>query len=258
MKFEFWLIPLFLIASLLHGIAGMGFPLITIGALSSPYGLTDAIIIVLIPTAVLNLIAWLFGGGSVWHNFTYYLKKYWSLTLVSVLGSALGAYLLLVVNSAYLMLSLAVAVLWYAITSLMGKKIILPNTLSSMIIIGFVAGVIGGATNAMSSVLLMYLLSISDDKLTIIKLGNLCYFVNKLVQAAVLKDVVLTVEAETWGVIGVLTVLSVAGIVIGGKLGNFLPKEKFRLLILVILLLLGLKVGHQGVDMLWLSAGEQV
>lgn len=57
MKFEYWLIPLFVIASILHGIAGMGFPLITIGALSGVYGLTNATVLVLVPTAVLNLIA---------------------------------------------------------------------------------------------------------------------------------------------------------------------------------------------------------
>lgn len=50
--------------------------------------------------------------------------------------------------------------------------------------------------------------------------------------------------------IGVLTVLSVVGIIIGGRLGGYLPKDKFRLMILVILLLLGIKVGWQGISML--------
>ncbi|MDO4450171.1 MAG: sulfite exporter TauE/SafE family protein [Moraxella sp.] len=248
MKFELWLIPLFIIASLLHGIAGMGFPLITIGALSGVYGLTTAIVLVLVPTAVLNFIAWVGGSGGVWHNATFYLKKYWSLVLVSILGSALGAYLLLVVNSAYLMLALAVVVLWYAVTSLMGKKITLPNTTTSLIVIGFVAGVVGGATNAMSSVLLMYLLSMTDDKDTIIKVGNLCYFVNKIVQAIVLKEVLLEVPVQTWTMIIGLTVLSVLGIVIGARLGKRLPSAKFRTLILWVLVGLGVKVGWQGVQ----------
>ena len=252
MKFELWLIPLFLIASVLHGIAGMGFPLITIGALSGVYGLTNAIILVLVPTATLNLIAWLGGRGGAWHNLCFYLKKYWLLVAVSVLGSALGAYLLLVVNSAYLMLALSAVVLWYAIISLMGKKIVLPNTALSLVSIGFVAGVVGGATNAMSSVLLMYLLSMTDDKDTIIKVGNLCYFVNKLVQVIVLKDIILAVEPSTWGLIIALTVLSVVGIVIGAKLGKRLPSDKFRTLILWVLIGLGIKVGWQGLQGIWL------
>ncbi|UNU73718.1 sulfite exporter TauE/SafE family protein [Moraxella nasovis] len=249
MKFELWLIPLFIIASVLHGIAGMGFPLITIGALSG-YGLTYAIILVLVPTAVLNLVAWLGGDGGICHNFCFYLKKYLPLVMLSVLGSAMGAYLLLVVNSAYLMLALSVVVLWYAITSLLGKKIVLPNTTASLIIMALIAGVVGGATNAMSSVLLMYLLSMTDDKMTIIKVGNLCYFVNKLVQVIVLKDIIMTVPMATWGVIGLLTVLSVVGILVGGRVGGYLPTDKFRLLILLILLLLGIKVGWQGINML--------
>ena len=64
------------------------------------------------------------------------------------------------------------------------------------------------------------------------------------------KDISVTVPVQTWGVIGVLTVLSVVGIIIGGRLGGYLPKDKFRLMILVILLLLGIKVGWQGISML--------
>ncbi|STZ10013.1 Sulfite exporter TauE/SafE [Moraxella caviae] len=247
---DVWIVLLFAVAAILHGVAGMGFPLITIGALSAPYGLTEAIIIVLVPTAMLNLIAWLGGAGGMGYNFRHYLKKYWALVLVSIIGSALGAYLLLIVNTAYLLLALAVVVLWYAITSLLGKKIVLPDTVPSLIGIGFIAGVIGGATNAMSSVLLMYLLSLSDDKNVIIKVGNLCYFVNKLVQVIVLKDVIATVSATTWGVIGLLTVISVAGIMLGAKFSKRLPSDKFRLLILWVLIGLGLKVGWQGVQML--------
>lgn len=253
MKFEWWLIPLFVIASVLHGIAGMGFPLITIGALSGIYGLTASVVLVLVPTAVLNLMAWVGGQGGIWHNVTFYLKQYWLLILVSVIGSALGAYLLLIVNTAYLMLALALVVLWYAITSLLGKKITLPNTLSSLVIVGFIAGVIGGATNAMSSVLLMYLLSMSDDKYTIIKVGNLCYFVNKLVQAVILKDMILSISTSQWLLILALTVLSVIGIMVGGRIGKSLPAHKFRLLILWVLIGLGLKVGYQGIKLLFLT-----
>lgn len=150
---------------------------------------------------------------------------------------------MLVVNQAYLMLALGVIVLWYAITSLLGKKITLPNTTISLITIGFIASVVGGATNAISSVLLMYLLSMTDDKETIIKVGNLCYFVNKLVQVIVLKDVILAVESSTWLVILGLTVLSVVGILLGVKWGKRLPSDKFRTLILWVLVGLGLKVG---------------
>ncbi|WP_066804873.1 sulfite exporter TauE/SafE family protein [Moraxella oblonga] len=247
MKFELWLIPLFLIASLLHGIAGMGFPLITIGALSGVYGLTNAVVLVLVPTAVLNLMAWVGGTGGVWHNTTFYLKKYLPLVIVSILGSALGAYLLLVVNASYLMLALSLVVLWYATSSLLGKKITLPDTTLSLVVIGFIAGVVGGATNAMSSVLLMYLLSMTDDKTVIIKVGNLCYFVNKIVQAIVLKEVLLQVPTQTWTMIIGLTVLSVLGIIIGARLGKRLPSAHFRTLILWVLVGLGIKVGWQGV-----------
>lgn len=238
---DVWLVALFAVAALLHGVAGMGFPLLTVGVLSGTHGLAWAVLMVLVPTAMINLWAWLFGGG-IWHNLTHYIRRYWALVLVSVVGSALGAYLLLVVDAVYLTLVLSLTVLWYAISSLMGRSWILPNTLTCLVVVGFLAGVIGGATNAMSSVLLMYLLSLTNDRLTIIKLSNLCYFANKLVQMVVFAPMLAQIPLAQWGVIGVLTVLALGFLVIGVWLSGYLPKPKFRLLILWVLFGLGLKL----------------
>lgn len=243
---HWWLFVVFALAALLHGVAGMGFPLLTIGMLSGSYGLMNAVILVLVPTAVLNLMAWL--SGDIKYNFIHYLKTYWPLVVVSLLGSALGSYLLLVVDSAYLMMALSVIVLWYASVSLLGKKIVLANTLHTLVGVGFVAGVIGGATNAMSSVLLMYLLSITQDKHDIIKIGNLCYFVNKLIQFVVLKEQVAALSSQVWLIIMGLTAISVVGVMLGMKVSTHLPSAKFGLLILWVLMALGVKLGWQGVQ----------
>ncbi|WP_112743558.1 sulfite exporter TauE/SafE family protein [Moraxella ovis] len=82
------------------------------------YSLSDAIILVLIPTAILNLSAWLIGGRGIVHNFCHYLVNYWQLVVLSLAGGMAGAYLLLWLNQAYLMILLALVVLWYAVTSL--------------------------------------------------------------------------------------------------------------------------------------------
>jgi len=242
------LLVIFALASLLHGISGLGVTLVTTTALASLYPLPYAIVLVIFPSLLLNAMTWLAGGGrTVWQNFIYYGKRYWLLALTSLLGSILGAQLLLWIDSAYILLLLAAVIGYYVISSLLGKQITLPNTKPVLIIVGFSAGIIGGSTNAMSTILMMYLLSASDDKNTIAKVGNMCYLLGKVAQIIVLREPIMALSRAEWQLIALLSVLSVVALLIGIRMRRYLPQARFRQLILVILTVLGLRVGWQGV-----------
>ena len=196
-------------------------------------------------------MTWLAGGGrSIWQNFIYYGRRYWLLALTSLLGSMLGAKLLLWIDSAYILLVLAAVIGFYVSSSLLGKQIRLPNTKSVLIIVGFSAGIIGGATNAMSTILMMYLLSASDDKNTIAKVGNMCYFLGKLAQIIVLREPIMALSSGEWQLIAILCGLSIAALLVGIRLRRYLPQARFRQLILFILTVLGIRVGWQGITAL--------
>ena len=243
-----FLLLVFAAAALLHGISGIGFPLVTTTAVASNHPLSYAIILVMFPALIMNGMSWLIGGDrGMWQNLVYYGKKYWLLALMSLSGSLVGAKLLIWVNSAYLLLLLAVAIAFYVLTSLRGTPIRLPNTQPVLIGVGLMAGIIGGATNAMSPILLMYLLSASDDKHTITKVGNMCYFLGKIAQIIILREPIMALSGADWRLIALLTVLSIVGLLIGIRLRHHLPQARFRQLILVILALLGLRVGWQGI-----------
>ena len=245
------LIAIFAIASLLHGISGLGITLVTTTALASIYPLPHAIILVIFPSLLLNAMTWLSGGGrSIWQNFSYYGRRYWLLALTSLLGSILGAKLLLWIDSAYILLVLAAVIGFYVISSLLGKQIRLPDTKPVLIIVGLSAGIIGGATNAMSTILMMYLLSASDDKNTIAKVGNMCYLLGKIAQIIVLREPIMALSSGEWQLISLLSVLSIIVLLIGIRLRRYLPQARFRQLILLILTVLGLRVGWQGVTAL--------
>lgn len=245
------LLAIFALASLLHGISGLGVTLVTTTALASIYPLPHAIVLVIFPSLLLNAMTWLAGGGrSIWQNFIYYGRRYWLLALTSLLGSMLGAKLLLWIDSAYILLVLAAVIGFYVSSSLLGKQIRLPNTKSVLIIVGFSAGIIGGATNAMSTILMMYLLSASDDKNTIAKVGNMCYFLGKLAQIIVLREPIMALSGNEWQLIIVLSVLSIAALLVGIRLRRYLPQARFRQLILLILTVLGIRVGWQGITAL--------
>lgn len=242
---------IFVLASLLHGISGLGVTLVTTTALASIYPLPHAIVLVIFPSLLINALTWLSGGGrSVWQNFVYYGKRYWLLALTSLLGSMLGAKLLLWVDSAYILLVLAAVIGFYVINALLGKQIRLPDTKPVLIIIGFSAGIIGGATNAMSTILMMYLLSASNDKNTIVKVGNMCYFLGKVAQIIVLREPIMALSNSEWQLVALLSVLSVVALLVGIRLRRYLPQARFRQLILLILTVLGIRVGWQGVTAL--------
>ncbi|MBO1531555.1 sulfite exporter TauE/SafE family protein [Psychrobacter sp. F1192] len=246
------LIAVFAIASLLHGISGLGITLVTTTALASVYPLPHAIILVIFPSLLLNAMTWLSGGGrSIWQNFSYYGRRYWLLALTSLIGSIVGAQLLLWVNSAYILVVLAAVIGFYVISALLGKQVRLPDTKPVLVIVGFSAGVIGGATNAMSTILMMYLLSASDDKNTIAKVGNMCYLLGKVAQIIVLREPIMALSRSEWQLIALLSVLSIMVLALGIRLRRYLPQARFRQLILLILTVLGLRVGWQGAMALW-------
>ena len=241
------LLAIFALASLLHGISGLGVTLVT----TSIYPLPHAIVLVIFPSLLLNAMTWLAGGErSIWQNFIHYGRRYWLLALTSLLGSMLGAKLLLWVDSAYILLVLAAVIGFYVSSNLLGKQIRLPNTKPVLIIVGFSAGIIGGATNAMSTILMMYLLSASNDKNTIAKVGNMCYFLGKIAQIIVLREPIMALSANEWQLIALLSILSIAALLVGIRLRRYLPQARFRQLILLILTVLGIRVGWQGITAL--------
>ncbi|QEY24037.1 TSUP family transporter [Neisseria animalis] len=245
---ELVLIAVFVIAALLHGITGTGFSLIAIGGLSMQFTLTESVLLVLLPTALLNLIAWLCGGGSLWFNLTYYLRRYWLLVSVSLVAAMLGAKLLLWVNQAYLLIALSTVILWYVAAAATGRQFVLPDTQKSMIAVAVAGGIAGGAVNAMSPILMMYLLAVRADKLTVIKVGNVCFFAGKLAQLVVLYPAFDTLSPKMWQLMWLATALAAASVFVGLFLGRFLPQKQFKQLILIVLFLIALKLGIQGVQ----------
>lgn len=74
---------------------------------------------------------------------------------------------------------------------------------------GSLAGIIGGATNAMSPILMMYLFSETDTKHKIVKVSNICYFLGKIVQIFLLSDEVLAFNTGELLVLIAITLISV-------------------------------------------------
>ncbi|MBC8945951.1 MULTISPECIES: sulfite exporter TauE/SafE family protein [Xenorhabdus] len=234
---------LFITAALLHGISGIGFPIASTTALSLFMPLKEAVVLALWPTLLVNVLSVISGGkiGPILH-------KYSLLALFSLLGSFIGAKLLFLINPAYLQLLLSGFIGFYIINNVRSDNFRLPASPIILALFGLVAGVIGGATNAMSPILIMCLLAMSNDLHEIARAANLCFLLGKFSQLVVLRNEAFELFSSDylWPVL-LLIGLSVLFLFIGTRLRTRISAQHFRWLMLILLGVLAVMSAIQAV-----------
>lgn len=249
----------FAFAAAMHGLTGMGFPMIGTAALSLMLPMSEAVALVALPSLLMSLLVLLMGKSppyrSSFSELSHYGCQYWLLIVTSVAGSIIGVKLLLVLPAVWLYLSMAAVTLYYSVfgwLSLNGtvKNPTVPATLYGMAFFGMAAGIVGGATNVMSPLLLMFLFSYTADNHEIAKVSNICYLLSKLVQLSYLWGHFSGFGGkETFLLLG-LTAVSIVFLIAGIRLRKHISQILFRKIIYIILFALALKVGYSGMAML--------
>lgn len=249
-------IIIFSVASWLHGLTGMGFPMIGTIALAIVFPLPKAIIITAFPSLIMSLIV-LFTNNSrgVLKELSYFFRKYWLLALMSLIGSILGVKLLLFVPAGAIYLVMTVVTLYYVINGYLSskniiKELVIPTGIFSLVFLGFLAGIVGGATNAMSPILMIYLFSRTKDKHEIVKASNICYLLGKLVQIFLLREEILAFTLPEIKMLITITLISIFFLYIGIRYRVKVSNAKFKNAIYLILLILSIKTGYSGIQYL--------
>lgn len=167
------------IAAFIHGSIGFGFPLIATPLLALITDIHTAIILTLVPTLVVNLVTIASEGNAV-----AAFQRHFSLALLALIGSAVGTLILIAVNSDIFEALLALAIIVY----LLADKITLNLTwvsrypLPSKAFFGVAAGILGGLTNVMGPLLIIYALESRYTKKEIIQASNYCFLLGKTAQ----------------------------------------------------------------------------
>ncbi|HEZ3709301.1 TPA: sulfite exporter TauE/SafE family protein [Neisseria meningitidis] len=242
----------FVAAAILHGITGMGFPMLGTTSLAFIMPLSKVVALVALPSLLMSLLVLCSNNKKgFWQEIVYYLKTYKLLAIGSVVGSILGVKLLLILPVSWLLLLMAIITLYYSVNGILNvcakaKNIQVVANNKNMVLFGFLAGIIGGSTNAMSPILLIFLLSETENKNRIVKSSNLCYLLAKIVQIYMLRDQYWLLNKSEYGLIFLLSVLSVIGLYVGIRLRTKISPNFFKMLIFIVLLVLALKIGHSG------------
>ncbi len=169
-------------AALTHGSIGFGFPMVATPLLALFMDLPSAILLTLIPTLALNLTSIVSEG-----EFLRAFRQYLPLAVLTTLGSGLGTVLLLQIDSELFKLVLAAAIFLYLLLQRVRFQLswIRDHPTQSRVLFGLSAGLLGGLTNTMLPVMIVYTLeAYSSNKRAIIQASNVCFFWGKVIQIA--------------------------------------------------------------------------
>ena len=168
-------------ASIIHGLLGIGFPLVSTPLIALFTDVRTAMLLLLVPTMAINIVSILQGGG--WRES---IGRYWALALFVALGSVAGTRLLIVTPPAPYKLLMAVVLLVYLNVHRMGQSWpwIQRRPWAAMVLFGLLAGLLAGTVNAAIPALIIYGLELQLPATALVQVFNLCFLAGKLSQAA--------------------------------------------------------------------------
>ena len=168
-------------SSFVHGLLGIGFPLLSTPLVALVADVRTAIFLLLIPTVAINVASILRGGR--WRDS---LGRYWPLALFVAAGSIAGTRLLIVSSPEPYKLLMAIVLLVYLNVHRLGRRWqwVRKRRWTAMALFGLSAGVLAGTVNAAVPALIIYGLELQLAATVMVQVFNLCFLAGKLSQAA--------------------------------------------------------------------------
>lgn len=240
---EFLLIAaiIFFFAALFHGSIGTGFPMIATPLLALITDLQTAIILTLIPTVLVNLVSIISEGNAL-----SAVKQHFPLALYALIGSSLGTLLLISLNSEVFKALLAIAILIYLFFDKIQFNLswIRQQPQLSKLVFGTSAGLLGGLTNVMAPILMIYSLESRYSKTQIIQATNLCFLFGKLIQIVLFSSFGEINKSEFSTSLIMLLVTAVA-LFIGVKIKKRIEADFYKKILKGLLLVLAITILFQ-------------
>ena len=229
------------ISSLVHGSIGFGFPMIATPLLAMVTDVKTAILYIAIPTLLINIIS-IYSEG----NFIQAVKRFYPIAILAMIGSAIGTQILIFSSSDFFKLLLAFSIFLYLFIQKfrIEMKWIREKKRLSMVVFGLIAGIIGGLTNVMASILIIYSLESKHTKKEIIQSTNLCFLFGKVIQIVLFtihgsftEELIITSFSS-------LIIVFIA-MFIGLKIKDKIPQESYKKVIKIVLFMIACFLTYQ-------------
>lgn len=220
------------LAGLVHGALGLGFPLVATPLIAVFLDVRVAILITLLPTAAVNIASIRAAKPSM-----ALLRHYSPLAIASLVGSVIGAMLLSISSAEPFKLLLALLILLFLHNSQHGswrREWFVANPKTAVVVTGLLGGFAAGTTNVMVAILIIYFLALEIDRREMVPAMNLCFLIGKLSQIAVFAAAGL-VDMKLVLLTAPLAVLALLALWVGQQVGGKIPQDKYRRLLRYLL-----------------------
>jgi uncharacterized membrane protein YfcA len=231
----FWIFAgaIVFLAGLVHGIFGLGFPLMATPFLAILIDIRSAVLVVLLPTITVNIISILRGG-----RWSESIGRYWPLVLMIPIGTLAGTWLLISVDPGPFRLLLAAIIVLH----LAGDRLcIVPmgwirnHPWAAYLIFGLAAGFTAGTVNVMVPLLVIFALEVGMTPLVMVQVFNLCFLAGKSVQVGAFAQVGMLTGPLVLATLPLAAVAAVA-LLVGMRLRGGIEQETYRILLRRVLL----------------------
>jgi len=221
-----WVVCVILIAGLLQGALGFGFPFVATPLIALVSDMRTAIILVLLPTLATICVA-LFTSGPLRAT----LARFWMMPLYMIVGSAAGTWVFVSAPEAPYTLVLALLTLFYLSLDRLGRTewaVVKRNERAFAPLSGLAAGVFEGTANVAAPPLIILYLSLSLTPAMLVQALNICFLMGKTTQLTVL-TARGGVGMGDWLATLPLVAVGVTGSLIGVRIRNRIDAQAFRI-----------------------------
>lgn len=229
-----------ILAGLVHGALGLGFPMVATPLIAVFLDVRVAILITLLPTAAVNI-------ASIWSAkpTVKLLRRYSVLAMTSLLGAVAGSMVLSVSSAEPFKLLLALLILLFLYSSqqdssqqgIWRRDWFVANPLTAMVVTGLLGGFSAGTTNVMVAILIIYFLAMEIERREMVPAMNLCFLIGKLSQIVVFAVAGL-VDFQLILTTTPLAIVSLLALWAGQKVSTRIPQDRYRRLLRYLLALL--------------------
>ena len=232
-----WVAGVILVAGLLQGALGFGFPFVATPLIALAADMRTAIIAVLLPTLATICVA-LFASGPLKAT----LARFWAMPLYAMLGSAIGTWIFVSAPDAPYTLVLALLTLFYLSLDYWGRAdwpVVRRHERAFAPISGFTSGIFEGTANVAAPPLIIYYLALGLTPVMLVQALNICFLVGKSTQLTILATRG-GVGLDEWLATLPLAAIGVAGSVIGVRVRSRIAADTFRVWVKRALLVIAL------------------
>jgi hypothetical protein len=228
----------FFLASFLKGLTGLGFSTLCLGILAIFMDLKLAIPLMFLPSLSSNIIIMVEAG-----RFIEALKRFWPLYLSALPGLMVGLWFLGASRNQAPKTILGGVILIYGIWGLINGVMQLSKKKEKQLVlpIGFLSGLVNGATGSQIMPIMPYLLSLNMDRALFVQTINCAFTVNSLIMIMGLGKLGLVTRPVMYLSAG--GILPVAlGIFLGGHVRKKVSEELYRKMVFILLIVLGINL----------------